>query len=260
MGISNIIGETCKNLEKLGGKSIEIVNDTTLDFDGFTEYWKQQNAPKNIIRYNGNLPASSHIIMHELTHLSMYINNTIANRGKVVYTSDDSMKLLFIKYINDWERIGTNNMMLPQAVANLINRCVFTFAYAIVNLALDLFVERLLFEKYPSLNNIQKSSLARMEQENIASDNSKFSSNLPSGLIRIGRVLNCTRSLQCQDYFGFNTVDKHSTSRGDYNLASMMYKEFKSSWDSYHPGDEYDLVIRFAELLGWGKIIYIRNE
>ena len=176
---STIIDETCKRLEELGGKRIEIVNDTTLSFDAVTEYWKKSNASKNIIRFNGNLPATNHLIMHELTHLSMFINNTIANNGKLVLFSDNSEALLFSKYADAWERIGKYNKKSPKEVASLIKRCSYAYTYSVVNLALDLFVERFLFENYPSLKNTQEVSLSRMENENIASDTSPLNRNIP---------------------------------------------------------------------------------
>lgn len=117
---TTIIKETCNRLQKLGGKDIVIESDTRMLVDGMTLYWKTNNKSKNIIKYNGNLPASNHLILHELTHLSMFINNTRANKGKCVLTTNNSASLLFSKYNDEWMRIVRQNKTLQGFFSNVV--------------------------------------------------------------------------------------------------------------------------------------------
>ncbi len=258
--MNKVIEETRNYLRELGGKAIEIQNDTSLLVDGVTVYWKTNGSSKNIIKFNGHLPASDHLILHELTHLSMFINNTIANKGKLVLTDDNAVALLFSKFRDAWTRIGIRKKNASEDIASTISRCVLVYSQQIVNLALDLFVEKRIFDDYPEFREIQKESLLRMEDESIVSDTSPATRNYPPGLIRISRTANTVRALQVRDFYGVDTVRKHLAGVKDIDLALSMYEQFKSTWVSYQPSDEYDLVMSFAKCLNWDDMISIKDE
>ncbi len=258
--MNKVIEETRNYLRELGGKAIEIQNDTSLLVDGVTVYWKTNGSSKNIIKFNGHLPASDHLILHELTHLSMFINNTIANKGKLVLTDDNAVALLFSKFRDAWTRIGIRKKNASEDIASTISRCVLVYSQQIVNLALDLFVEKRIFNDYPEFREIQKESLLRMEDESIVSDTSPATRNYPPGLIRISRTANTVRALQVRDLYGVDTIKKHLAGVRDIDLALSMYEQFKSTWVSYQPSDEYDLVMSFAKCLNWDDMISIKDE
>jgi hypothetical protein len=99
-----------------------------------------------------------------------------------------------------------------------------------------------------------------MEDESIVSDTSPATRNYPPGLIRISRTANTVRALQVRDFYGVDTVRKHLAGVKDIDLALSMYEQFKSTWVSYQPSDEYDLVMSFAKCLNWDDMISIKDE
>lgn len=258
--ITDIIAKTCLRLQELGGRRIIIKNDPTMLVDGLTEYWKTSNSQLNTIKYNGSLPGYEHLILHELTHLSMFISNTIANKGKTVQVPNTSVALLFSKYRDAWTRIGMKRRYSPSQMVGFVQSCCYNFTQQIVNLALDLFVEQTIYDIYPDCREIQKQSVLRMESDNIEADTSGIIRNFPPGLIRVSRIANTVRALQVRNLFEVDTVNKHLASLDDINFAQSMYDSFKTKYDSYCEGDEYTLVMQYAEDLDWGEMIYIQNE
>jgi hypothetical protein len=121
----------------------------------------------------------------------------------------------------------------------------------VYNAPLDLFVESKIYNEYPEFRAIQLISLFELEQKNIeATNNQVIQNSFPDAIVSINKILNITASFLLKDLYSLDFRKYFYPSKKEFDTAKELFAQFKTCIKDYSPGDEYDLVIRFAEILG----------
>ncbi|HEX7516887.1 MAG TPA: hypothetical protein VF345_06340 [Chthoniobacterales bacterium] len=196
-------------------------------------------------------PHAQHVEAHELTHIRLealarkqsrnkWFATTAASREKAIRSLAPDIKKL--------ERQGYSGDSITDVVLNLVNG----LSGAIFNTPLDMWIETLLHGELPALRHAQFVSLHRLASEALAATlHSEIRKLTPPKVLRALTALNGASALFLDDFTRGVTDFWTNYQRLDgANLSPRLFQLWKERRDSLQPGDEYDLVDAFADLLG----------
>lgn len=254
-----LVGHEKDLIEKDFGVPVDLVKDESLPVLGKLSYWKHHGDDRNLVRYNPGKPFTPHYMMHELMHLRMNSINTKEGVNKVVFSTEEDSRRFLNRFTSQFrplvQRIGREKF---DAFYKKLHNGLASRA---MNSPLDLFVEDMVFSRYPEFRHLQLLSLIAQEKENISADKQADQMReLPRIITEASRTMNIIQSLQLKDLFGLDYVSEHGGTRQEVNNADMLYKEWQAYKDSYNPGDEYELLEYFLQNLRLQDLLQIRPE
>lgn len=200
-------------------------------------------------------PDAQHIEAHELTHIRLEAQARKQNRNRWFATTAASRELAIRSLAPDvkkLERQGYSDDSITRVILDLVSGlcgCIF-------NAPLDMWIEMLLYRDMPALRHAQFVSLHRLAEEALAAtDHSEIRKLTPPKVLRALTALNGAAALFLDDFtHGATDFWTHYERLDGANLSPRLFQVWKDRRDALQPGDEYDLVDAFAELLdlrGW---------
>jgi hypothetical protein len=131
----------------------------------------------------------------------------------------------------------------------------------IFNTPIDLFIENILYNEYAELRPFQFISLYNMLQEGLMSVTDKKIIELsPTEIISKSKVYNLVNAIQFKELFGFDFIKDFNATTIELKHAKDFYDEFLQYKDDKEPGEEYELVLHWAEDLKLDKNFEFVNE
>lgn len=251
--------ETIKQLEKDGCRTIQIKKDSTLDVYAKLEYGPTRRRDYHVVKYNPGKEYVDHLVMHELMHLRLDINNANAGLGQIIVSTPEQKKTFE-------QRFWKNFKKLHQKVDYDDLRKVFDHLFnglmlQIMNCPMDLFVEDMIYKTYPAMQPIQLLSLLRQEQDNIYAVKQGDSSKMfPAEIVSLNRVMNIVTSLHLKKLFGVDLINEYNPTKLEYDQAKDLFDEYEAYVDTFKTADEYELVMYFAESMNMDDYITIEPE
>ena len=196
-------------------------------------------------------PDAQHIEAHELTHIRLESLARKHNRNRWFATTAATRELAIRALAPDvkkLERQGYSDDSITRLVLDLVGGlcgCIF-------NAPLDMWIETLLHRELPALRHAQFVSLHRLAVEALAATNHPEIRKLtPPKVLRALSALNGASALFLDDFtHGVTDFWTHYQRLDGANLSPRLFALWKDRRDSLQPGDEYDLVDAFADLLG----------
>jgi len=246
-------------LEKEGGRKIVIQEDRTLEVYAKLEYGPVYRRNYHVVKYNPEKEFVNHLVMHELMHLKMNIDNSNAGLGRFVVTTKEQKKMFVQRFGKLFGKLHPE--LDPDSSREILNKLLNGLNLQIVNCPMDLFVEDMIYEKYPDMRPLQLLSLFRQEQDNIDSaTKAGISKMFPTEIITANRVMNIVTSLHFKKLFGMDFIHKYNPKKLEYDQAKDMYDEYEAYVDTFNTSDEYELMMYFAESLKMDDFITIETE
>lgn len=254
------INEFLHKLEFDGGKDIELIIDKNIPTAAKIEFAENYNREKHIIRYNTKYPAVSHLVAHELVHLKLVIDARKENLNQL-FISNQEHKTRFIKNIEHTvkklNKLGIPDDSIAQYCSGLfdgINRQVF-------NTPIDLFIEDFLYNEFSELRPYQFISLLALIQEGIKAVTDKKSVELsPQDILSKSKILNIVSALQFKEFYGLDFINDFKPTQAELQQAKEFYDEYIDYKDNKEPGEEYELVLHWAEDLKLDKFFELESE
>ncbi len=247
------------DLENEGGKAVILRKDEALSVYAKLEYGLIHGKEEHVIKYNPQRPHISHLLVHELMHLEYAIKNTKAGVGKVVMASDKNKHKLKNKFTTFFKNKYKN--LSQKQIDNFTENIFNGLFLQVMNCPLDMFVEDLMYNKYPNMRPYQLQSLFKMEQENIkAATDPQITKSFPTEVCRANKVLNICSSLHFNQLFGINLIHEYHPTKMELDQATDLYEEYKAYVDTFKCGDEYELIEYFANSLKLEEYISIEDE
>lgn len=246
-------------LEAIDHVNIHIVEDKSLNVHAKMEYAPLHAAKEHIIRYNPEKDFVEHLFIHEMMHLKMNQQASLANRGKAIISSDATRTAFKKRYMKFMQKTHSH---IP---ATELNKVLFGLAdglgLQLMNCPLDLFVEHMIYSYYQIARPIQMLSLFHMEQDNInavkqAAQNGFF----PKEIVYANKVMNIVTSMHFKDMYGINLIGQYHPTKQELMHAKDLYDEFKAYLDTYKAGDEYEMVEYFVQSFNMEELIEIIDE
>lgn len=242
-----IFREYRNKLEFEGDRKIDIVQDEEIPTAAKFEFAENYEREFHIVKYKPSYPAVEHLIMHELVHLDFVIQARKDNLNQL-FISNQSHKAEFIKglesTIKKFNKMGISDKSIADYCSNLfegMNRQIF-------NAPIDLFIEQFLFKEFPDLRPYQFLSLYTMLQEGLkAVTDKKIVELSPKEITSKSKIYNLVNALQFKDLFGFDFIKEYNATNSELNTANDFYNEYLQYKDDKKAGEEYELVLHWAE-------------
>lgn len=246
-------------LEVVDNVSIRFVEDKDLNVLAKLEYAPMHASNEHVIRYNPDKEYVDHLFVHELMHLKMNQQAALANRGKAVVFSKNTMAAFEKRYKvfmkNTHRHIPEKE--LSKAMAGLAQG----LGLQLMNCPLDLFVEHMIYTDYSVMRPIQLLSLFHMEQENIKSvEHASKNGFFPKEIVYANKVMNIVTSMHFKDIYGIDIIREYHPTKREYEHAKYLYEEFKAYVETYKAGDEYEMLEYFVQSFKMTDLVEIIDE
>lgn len=214
--------------------------------------WKR-GRDHHVVQVSDRLsaPDRQHIEAHELTHIRLESLARERSRNRWFATTAGSRELAIRSLAPDikkLERQGYSGDSITRVVLDLVGG----LSAAVFNTPLDMWIETLLSRELPALRHAQFVSLHRLAGEALAATNHpEIRKVTPPRILRATTALNGAGALFLDDFaHGATDFWIHYQRLDGANLSPRLFQLWKDRRDALQPGDEYDLVDAFADLLG----------
>ena len=247
-------------LAKSGGTAIEIVEDENIQTAArmeFAENYKRQN---HVVRYKPGYPGAQHLVMHELVHLDFVIEARLKSLNQVFH-STGKHKTLFLKQLEPSLVQIRKRGITEEAISKYLDTLFNALNHQIYNTPIDLFIEDYLYLEYPLLRPIQFLSLYRMNKDGLkAVFDPTVINNTPKSILSKVKIYNLVNALQFNALFGIDLVNDYKASPTELKQAQQFYSEYLEYSTDREAGEEYELVINWAEDLQLNPYFELEGE
>ena len=246
-------------LEAVDHVNIRIEEDKNLNVLAKLEYAPWHAAKEHVIRYNPDKEFVDHLFIHEMMHLKLSQQATLAHRNKVMVATKHTRTAFNKRYLtymkNHHKHLPTEE--LNKVMAGLAEG----IGLQLMNCPLDLFVEHMIYTTYKAVRPIQLLSLFHMEQDNINSVKQTSSHGFfPKEVTHANKVMNIVSSLHFKDIYGIDLIREYHPTKQEYEQAKDLYDEFKAYLNSYNAGDEYEMMEYFVQSFNMEDLVEMMDE
>lgn len=255
-----IFREYRQQLEIEGLKDIDIVEDPDIPSAAKMEFAENYDRPKHVVRYKPAYPAVEHLIMHELVHLDLVIQ---ARKKKLnqLFVSNQEQKSAFINRLDvtvkKLQQLGVDDAAIAVYCSNLFEG----INTQTLNTPIDLFIENFLYNEYPQLRPFQFLSLFNLMQENIQAVTDKNILYIsPKEITAKSKIYSLVNAMQFKELYGIDMIRNFEPTPTELKVATNFYDEFLQYRDDKLPGEEYELVLHWAEDLKLDHNFNLVNE
>ena len=238
-----ILETKLKEVENVGGVSIDIEEDKSLGVPAKMELAERYRTKNHKIKWNSELckNGSYYYLIHELEKQLLRIEAKLAGCSASFMhdrTGLEKFKEKTSLYITEKLKSVTN----VKDVDELLLMLMSGMGGQIMNTPLDYIVFDRLFNKNPELRPLQVCAVYELAIGSIASVSAAGSNLFPKNVVRVNRVLNGVTFNQYRDLIGLDIVDELSLPADELRQANELYKKFVTVLSSFKPGDEWKLV------------------
>lgn len=246
-------------LEAIDHIKIRFVEDTSLKVLAKLEYAPTHAAKEHVVRYNPEKQFVSHLFVHELMHLKMNQQATIAKRGKVVMCSQETFAAFSKRYMPFMKKKHSH---IPSSeMSKVMSGISEGLGLQLMNCPLDLFVEHLIYSEYKVVRPIQMVSLFQMEMNNIESVKQATKNGFfPAEIVSANKVMNIVSSMHFKELYGIDIIKEYHPTKQEFEHAKDLYEEFKAYLDTFKAGDEFEMIEYFVESFNMEDLIEIMDE
>lgn len=268
-GLMTFVEKWRSELEQKCKMPVRIKQDEEVPFIARMEIANKRNRDYHQVSYNpekSTCPYSkvdllSHLVMHELGHLSLWMAADEVGKNEIHYTDSQCTKRFY-------ERVGSE--LSPdilrllhgskEAISEFLNQLLQGVCSQAMNCIEDMFVEEKLFTEFPELRPLQLLSMYRNELDGANSVREGEKRKMPRSIVRANKVMNMITAMNFERMWGVPTVGNYKASADERKQAKNIYDEYLKVLSDYHPGDEYPLIRKVVDSLRLSDYIIIENE
>ena len=248
-----------QELEEKTGKEIRMEEDETIPTVAKVEIAENHKRDYHLIKYKKS-SAVDHLILHELIHIQFYHEARQVNENKLFTSKNGKLaeyKKQYTKEINGLIKKGYS----AETISKLFEQLFHGILQQVFNAPIDLFIEDLIFEKFPALRPQQFLSLYKMGVEAYeAVSNPKAVDLVPSEIISQSKVYNVLGARHTDDLLGTRLEEKYKVSFKEKELVNSFWDEFLEYRKDRQAGEEYELVQHWGEDLGLDNLFELVDE
>ena len=246
-------------LEAVDHVNIRFEETKTLQVLAKLEYAPLHGAKEHIVKYNPEKEYVDHMFVHEMMHLKMNQQATLAGKGKAVISSESTRSAFDRRFLRFMQK--THKQLSSSSIRDIMDHLADGLCLQLMNCPLDLFVEHMIYTTYKDMRPIQLLSLFHQEMNNIeglkkANEEGFF----PKEIVRVNKVMNIATSMHLKNMYGIDIIKEYHPTKQEYEQAKDLFDEFKAYLNTYHPGDEYEMMEYFVQSLDMDDLIDIRDE
>jgi hypothetical protein len=197
------------------------------------------------------LPLTSHLVAHELTHIRLEAEARRVGRNRFFATTNETRERAFRSLATDIRRLELQRYR-PDAIERVVQELVSGMCGLLFNGPLDMLIEHWLEVEMPALRPVQMLSLVQLANEaRAATLNPEIRRLTPPRILRATSAFNGAYALLLDDLSGGATrcwAPYHKLETAE--LSQKLWRHWQQRQPALTPGDEYDLVDEFADLVG----------
>lgn len=249
-----------KHLEDYSGKEIKIEQDKTLQVDAKIEIAENYNRDYHRVVYKNSYPTIDHLIVHELYHLKLIEDARRINANKL-FTGGD-------RKLEDFQEVmlpNTKKLLkegFPQDKIHGFVEMVFHGVNSrVFNAPIDLFIEDYIYNEYPELRPIQFISLNDLGKMGLqAVTDPKILEITPSSIVSKIKVYNALSARHFDELYGGQTEKEYPMKPLEKQQLDGFWNEFMEYRSDREPGEEYELILHWAEDLELDRYFELKDE
>ena len=246
-----------KEAEERTGFAIRIMEDNSLEYvSAIAQMAWKHNRKEHIVRYRKKSPAvTPHLIAHEIEHILLEDAARKNGRNRFFITTAETREYAIRSisdHIHKLQKQGYAEDKISQVTIQITNG----LCNQLFNCPLDMVVEYSVFQKYDKLHPSQIVSLDQLHKEALyVFTNSEIRKITPPHIYNANISMNCASALFL-DYLLKNKSDYAAPYKSSkvFQIGTKLFDIWKKKIDLFTPGDEYEMVDEYAQLLklqGW---------
>ena len=246
-------------LEAVDHVNIRFEETKTLQVLAKLEYAPLHGAKEHIVKYNPEKDFVDHMFVHEMMHLKMNQQATLAGKGKAVISSESTRSAFDRRFLRFMQK--THKQLSSSAIRDIMDHLADGLCLQLMNCPLDLFVEHMIYTTYKDMRPIQLLSLFHQEMNNIEGlKKANKEGFFPKEIVKANKVMNIATSMNLKEMYGIDIIKEYQPTKQEFDQAKDLFDEFKAYLNTYHPGDEYEMMEYFVQSLDMEDLIDIRDE
>jgi len=242
-----IVDNAIKNSEEQFKTSIKIESSETIPTAAKIEFKENYGREFHLIKYHSKYPAYSHLVLHELMHLELAEEARRLNENQLFITNS-SHEAKFFQSLKKYTTKLRESGIADENVSLYLKALFLGINNQAFNTPIDLFIEDMIYKRFPELRIIQFCSLLSLVNEGIeAVTNKNIVSNSPKQIIGVSKIYNLVNAIHFKALFGVDLIKNHNPSKIEKETAERLYKEFLEYRNDKKIGEEYELVQHWAD-------------
>jgi len=214
--------------------------------------WKY-NRDHHLIRCRPSYPKEFivHLMAHELSHLELECKARQAQANRFFATSSSTREASIRSLARDIRCLEKSGYPL-EAIDEVIVKLVQGLCSFLFNCPIDMLIETALRKKMPEIASSQFLSLLQMSRDAMnASISPEIQKLTPTKIFEASLALNGANALFIDDlYLNATAISQKYASHDAFALSKKLFQHWKSRYSFLEPGQEYELVDDFADILG----------
>ena len=241
-------------VEARTGSPIRVVDRSSSDGPvAQVQFSWQHQRDHHLVRRQADYPATlmTHLLAHEFMHVRLGYDAHQAGRCRFFSLSPADREAALTAFETPLKRLVDEGFPLPW-LADCVGRAAANLFGTLFNCPLDLVVEQRLREELPTLAPAQfLGSTGPLLQEEQRDDFQIVSALMPRRFLRAYVGLRGVQMMSV-DFLCPGATDHAARfrSRDGFDLARKLWQHWQSRARTLQPGDEYDLVDEFADIVG----------
>lgn len=246
-------------LEELTGKEIRIEKDETIPTAAVVQISENHNRDYHLIKFKSGL-GIDHLIVHELVHILFFHQARQIQENKLFIGKAEKIQEFKRKYAKDINSLIKKGFDEEQ-ILKMFEELFHGILRQVFNAPIDLFIEDLIFERFPALRPHQFLSLFRLSTEAYnAVSMPKVAELVPAEILFQSKVYNVLGARHTDNLFGTRFEEKYSVSLKEKELVNSLWDEFLEYRKDRKPGEEYELVQHWGTDLGLDAYFSLVDE
>ena len=268
-GLQPFVEKWRGELEQKCKLPVRIQQDEQVPFIARMEIANRRNRSYHQVSYNpekslcpySKVDLLSHLVMHELGHLSLWMSADELGKSEIHYTDSQCAKRFFEKVGSE---LSSDTLQLlhgnKEALVEFLNQLLQGVCSQAMNCIEDMFVEEMLFRQFSELRPLQLLSMYRNELDGANSVREGEKRKMPRSIVRANKVMNMITAMNFERMWGFPTIGNYRASVDEQKQAREIYGEYLKVLSDYRSGDEYPLIREVVDSLRLRDYIIIESE
>tara|TARA_R110002049_G_scaffold308133_1_gene511031 strand:- start:3691 stop:5652 length:1962 start_codon:yes stop_codon:yes gene_type:complete len=245
--IKDILDKVIKDLEIKYKTPIKIETSEEIPTAAKIEFKDNYDREYHLVKYQSKYPTFPHLVLHELMHLELVEKAKALNENQL-FISNDSHKAKFFQSLDKFAKDLRGKGVAENNIASYLNALFLGINSQVFNTPIDLFIEDIIYKRYPELRIIQFYSLFVLINEGIEAVTRKdIIKNSPRQIIGKSKIYNIVNAIHFKELYGVDLIDKHNPSKIEKETAERLYDEFLEYRMDKKVAEEYELVQHWAE-------------
>ena len=145
-------------LEILTGKKIQVQEDPEIPTAAKVELAENHNRDYHLVKYKPGYPGSTHLVLHELTHIELAEEARVAGHH-MLFISTQQHRIKFFTDFENYAKLLQKKGYPETSIAGVMNSLFEGLNRQVYNTPIDLFIEDRIYNNFPELRPVQFLSL-----------------------------------------------------------------------------------------------------